>query len=81
MSAPGVRSGLDVLRDRDFAPLRGMRIGVVTHPAAVDGNLRHICELLTGHPHVSVAAIFIRSIVLSSRPAQSRPGHDMDCGS
>src|SRR5207249_1009238 len=55
---PRVRSGLDVLRDRDFAPLRGLRIGVVTHPAAVDGNLRHICELLTGHPHVNVAAIF-----------------------
>src|SRR5205807_6914765 len=30
--------------------------------------------------HASVAAIFIRSIVLSSRPAQSRPGHDIDCG-
>ena len=42
---PKVRSGLDVLVAQEFAPLRGLRVGLVTHPAAVDALLRHSIEL------------------------------------
>lgn len=35
-----VLTGLDQLQVKDFAPLRGRRLGLVTHPAAVDARLR-----------------------------------------
>jgi uncharacterized protein YbbC (DUF1343 family) len=53
-----VRTGLDVLVAQDFAPLRGLRIGVVAHPASVDSQLRHILELLGKARGVTVAAVF-----------------------
>lgn len=53
-----IRTGLDCLRDRGFAPLRGLRVGLVTHPAAVDGQLRHVRDLLAEAPGVHLAALF-----------------------
>src|SRR4051812_4904807 len=55
---PRVRSGLEVLCDRSFAPLRGLRVGLVTHPAAVDAQLRHSRDLLAEAPGVNLAALF-----------------------
>ncbi len=55
---PKIRTGLDVLLAQEFAPLRGLRVGVVTHPAAVNSELRHIVELLAAAPGVKLAAIF-----------------------
>src|SRR5436309_15172454 len=55
---PLVQTGLDVLRDQSFAPLRGLRIGLVTHPAAADSNLRHICDLLAKARDVQLKALF-----------------------
>ena len=55
---PTAKTGLDVLMADDFAPLRGLRVGVVTHPAAVDRELRHIIELLAAAPKVELASIF-----------------------
>jgi uncharacterized protein YbbC (DUF1343 family) len=57
-SRPCVRTGLDVLRDQVFAPLRGLRVGLVTHPAAVDSRLQHLCDLVTRAPGVKLAAVF-----------------------
>ena len=53
-----VKTGLDVLVAQEFAPLRGMRVGLVTHPAAVDARLRHAIELLAAAPGVKLTAIF-----------------------
>jgi uncharacterized protein YbbC (DUF1343 family) len=53
-----VRTGLDHLCEQNFAPLRGLRVGLVTHPAAVDRRLRHVCELLAEAPGVNLAAVF-----------------------
>jgi uncharacterized protein YbbC (DUF1343 family) len=53
-----VRTGLDVLREQSFAPLRGLRVGLLTHPAAVDGQFRHIVDLVAEFPGVHLAAIF-----------------------
>jgi uncharacterized protein YbbC (DUF1343 family) len=55
---PTVMTGLDVLAAQEFAPLRGLRVGVVTHPAAVDRKLRHVIELVSAAPKVGLAAIF-----------------------
>src|SRR5438874_8665957 len=59
MSArPAVRTGLEVLVNAGFAPLRGLRVGLVTHPAAVDPRLRHAADLLAEAPGVRLAALF-----------------------
>lgn len=55
---PTVRTGLDILAAQDFAPLKGLRVGLVTHPAAVDSRLRHVITLLAGAPGVKLAAVF-----------------------
>lgn len=55
---PRVRTGLDVLVSQSFAPLHGLRIGLVTHPAAVDAQLRHAISLLTQAPGIHLAALF-----------------------
>src|SRR5437667_4061808 len=58
MTPTRVRSGLEVLSGRSFAPLRGLRIGLVTHPAAVDAQFRHARDLLAEAPGVRLAALF-----------------------
>ena len=58
MPIAAVRTGLEVLRDQAFAPLRGLAVGLVTHPAAVDADLRPVSELLAEAPGVRLAALF-----------------------
>src|SRR5438874_2245665 len=53
-----VRTGLELLCEQGFAPLRGLTVGLVTHPAAVDGRLRHARDLLAEAPGVRLAALF-----------------------
>jgi uncharacterized protein YbbC (DUF1343 family) len=53
-----VRTGLDRLAEQGFAPLRGLKVGLVTHPAAVDGRLRHARDLLAESPGTHLAALF-----------------------
>ncbi|MCI0456285.1 MAG: DUF1343 domain-containing protein [Gemmataceae bacterium] len=55
---PLVRTGLEVLRDEGFAPLRGLRVGLVTHPAAVAADLRHAANVLADASVVHLAALF-----------------------
>jgi uncharacterized protein YbbC (DUF1343 family) len=55
---PLVRTGLDLLRDQAFASLRGFRVGLVTHPAAVDAQFRHAADLLSTAAGVELAALF-----------------------
>jgi len=54
---PTVRTGLDVLRDRDFDRLRGRRVGHVCHPASVDSRLRHSADLIAASG-LTLAALF-----------------------
>ncbi len=58
LTTPRVRTGLAVLRDLGFAPLRGLRVGLVTHAAAVDETLRPAADLLAEAPGVSLAVLF-----------------------
>ena len=41
-----VRTGLDVLRGRGFDSLLGRRVGLLAHPASVDGSLSHASQLM-----------------------------------
>lgn len=58
MTGASVRTGLECLIAQGFALLRGLRIGLVTHPAAVNGRFRHIHEILADAPGVRLAALF-----------------------
>jgi uncharacterized protein YbbC (DUF1343 family) len=49
-------TGLDALRNADFAPLRGKRVGLVTHPAALDSQFRSAMELFA--ERVNLVALF-----------------------
>ncbi|MBI2377104.1 MAG: DUF1343 domain-containing protein [Deltaproteobacteria bacterium] len=42
----GVSTGLDVLVREGFAGLKGLRLGLVAHPASVDRRLRHVLDLM-----------------------------------
>ena len=53
-----VQTGLDVLVAENFQRLRGLRVGLVAHPASVDAGLRHAADLLGAAPGVTLAAVF-----------------------
>ncbi len=53
-----VRPGLEVLAERRFAPLRGLRVGLVCNPTAVDRRLRHAADLLRAAPGVRLVRLF-----------------------
>lgn len=53
-----VRVGLDVLRESGYDVVRGKRIGLLTHPAAVDSRLESSYRVLSRVPGVQVAALF-----------------------
>ena len=55
---PQVRSGLDKLVAQNFAPLRGKHVGLVTHPAAVDAQLRSAIDLFVAADGVQLVSIF-----------------------
>src|SRR5262245_18028136 len=58
MAARGTFTGLDCLARDGFTVLRGLRVGLVTHPAAVDGQLRSCADLLQRPDGVRLAALF-----------------------
>jgi uncharacterized protein YbbC (DUF1343 family) len=47
-----------VLAARRWAPLRGLRVGLVCNPTAVDRRLRHAADLLAAAPGVRLEALF-----------------------
>src|SRR5437870_2890974 len=53
-----IRSGLDVLTAQGFAPIAGLSIGLVTHPAAVNCRLAHAADIFADAPGVRLAALF-----------------------
>jgi uncharacterized protein YbbC (DUF1343 family) len=53
-----VLTGIDILQIQEWGPLRGLKIGLVAHPASVDRRLRTTVELLGAAPGVQLAALF-----------------------
>ncbi|MGA8072342.1 MAG: exo-beta-N-acetylmuramidase NamZ domain-containing protein [Candidatus Acidiferrales bacterium] len=52
------RTGIDVLEDEHFAPLRGKRIGVITNQTGSDAAGRRTIDILARAEGVQLAAIF-----------------------
>lgn len=54
----GLRTGIDVLVRKHFAPLSGMRIGLITNHTGVDSRGERTLDLLCHAPGIQVKAIF-----------------------
>jgi uncharacterized protein YbbC (DUF1343 family)/CubicO group peptidase (beta-lactamase class C family) len=53
-----VQTGIDVLVAKKFAPLSGLRVGLITNHSAVDSTGRRTLDLFYKAPGVRLAAIF-----------------------
>jgi len=51
-----VKTGIEVLAERDFDLLRGKRVGLVTNPTGVDARLQSTIDIL--YEHVDLTALF-----------------------
>jgi uncharacterized protein YbbC (DUF1343 family) len=55
---PKVLDGIDVLVNENFAPLKGLRIGLITNPTGKDGRRYPTIDLLYTAPGVQLKALF-----------------------
>lgn len=53
-----VKPGIEVLRDRGFEELKGMRVGLVTNPSGVDSQLNSTIDILHEAPEVNLVALY-----------------------
>lgn len=58
MAAPAVKPGIEVLRDNDFASLKGKRVGLITNPTGVDNTLKSTVDILAEAPGVELVALY-----------------------
>ena len=55
---PGVTTGIEVLRNGQFALLKGKRVGLITNPTGVDSKLASTADILKSAPGVTLVALF-----------------------
>ena len=55
---PAVRTGIEVLRSREFDVLKGKRVGLVTNPSGVDRYLTSTVDILYNAPGVELVALY-----------------------
>ncbi len=55
---PVVKTGIEVLGEREFRGLVGKRVGLVTNPSGVDRNLRSTIDILFNAPGVELVALY-----------------------
>ncbi len=58
LSAQTVKTGIEVLRDRNFDVLKGKRVGLVTNPSGVDRDLVSTIDILHSAPEVELVALY-----------------------
>ena len=56
--AAKVKPGVEVLRDRDFEGLKGMRVGLITNPTGVDNNLKPTIDILHEAEGVELVGLY-----------------------
>lgn len=58
LSAGPVRNGIDILKNQDFKILEGKRVGLITNPTGVDGQLKSTIDILFESPKVNLVALY-----------------------
>jgi len=57
-TGPLVKTGIEVLKDRNFNLLKGKRVGLVTNPTGVDSKLKSTVDILFEVPDINLVALF-----------------------
>lgn len=58
LASARVKPGIEVLRESGFCALEGKRVGLLTNPSGVDGNLKSTADILNEAPNVNLVALF-----------------------
>jgi uncharacterized protein YbbC (DUF1343 family) len=53
-----VRTGLEILRERQFRDLENKRVGIITNPTGVDRELNSVIDILNAERKVHLVALF-----------------------
>lgn len=69
--AAHTKTGIEVLQERDFAPLKGKRVGLITNFTAVLPEYTRTLDVLAKAPGVTVAAVFTPEHGLTATLAQA----------
>jgi uncharacterized protein YbbC (DUF1343 family)/CubicO group peptidase (beta-lactamase class C family) len=77
---PRVRTGIEVLAARKFAPLADKKVGLITNHTGVDSNGRRTIDLIHKAPKVKLRAIFSPEHGLSGQ-AESKVSSGRDAAS
>lgn len=56
--SPVVKTGIDVLKERNFDILKGKRVGLITNPTGVDRNLKSTIDILHQAKDVQLVALY-----------------------
>ncbi|MDR2125489.1 MAG: DUF1343 domain-containing protein [Prevotellaceae bacterium] len=57
-SQPKVKTGIEVLRERNFDILKGKRVGLITNPTGVDSRLKSTADILFEASEVNLVALY-----------------------
>lgn len=76
LASARVKPGIEVLRESGFRALEGKRVGLLTNPSGVDGNLKSTADILSEAPNVNLVALFapehgVRGDVYAGRKVES----------
>ncbi len=58
ITIPKVKTGIEVLRDRNFDILKGKRVGLVTNPTGVDSKLKSTIDILFEAKEINLTALY-----------------------
>ena len=58
VAQPVVKTGIEVLRDQNFALLSGKNVGLVTNPSGVDSQMKSTIDILYNAPGVNLVALY-----------------------
>jgi uncharacterized protein YbbC (DUF1343 family)/CubicO group peptidase (beta-lactamase class C family) len=76
-----VKTGADLLEASHFAPLKGLRVGLITNSAAVDSVGRGLLQVMSAAPDVRLVALFTPEHGFSARAEVSvAPGVERESG-
>lgn len=53
-----IKTGIEVLKDNNFKPMQGKRVGLITNPTGVDNNLKSTIDILHEAPGVELVALY-----------------------
>lgn len=56
--AKPVKTGIEILKEQKFKCLEGKRVGLITNPTGVDGQLKSTIDILHEAPNVNLVALY-----------------------